>query len=349
MVRRIVTLTVLFALACARAPEAPAQQAVAGDEAEADPRDLDPGGTYRDLVAAARELDRLRDTESDAGCLLSTDRLEADLAPGVRPPPDPPEDWEDFLEGSIAPVNVLSRWGPAGSMASASPTFATLTTTLPPLTGPVVVWLLRADDTLVRRSDRSVRGPAHEDDELSASAETEGTLLIAAEADVPLARVRAVLALVPEALRGRVALATALARGTRLPTAPEAPEEDGGDLCRDGLPAPEGPEGELRPEAIVGALGPLRMGAEQCVASTDGPGVAGGLMQLSVAIGPDGAVAEACVREDGTSDPVLRACVLRALRATLFPAPDPPGTVRFDLPLRLAPDPRMGQRPLCAP
>ncbi|HJL14726.1 MAG TPA: hypothetical protein RMH99_03665, partial [Sandaracinaceae bacterium LLY-WYZ-13_1] len=308
-------------------PEPGAETPTAGDEATDRPapagppddvRQLSADATYSDLLRAARTLDDRRDQGSDAGCLLRTPQgggagfaLAADLAVAVRPLRDAPEDLDARLATDGSAVNVLSRWGAYGPGDPDRPTFAAVTTTLPPRREPAIVWAVTDRGVYVRSTQRPTDAapPGSHDDAAAALGDPAalGALLVTAERSVPLTRLAEVLAVVPPALAGRVALAVALEPGTRLPEPPEASGANGADaLCPDGLPAlaEDAPVGSLAPRVILSSLGPLRQGAEICVGTTGG---AGGRVELALRIGPDGRVAEACVVRDETDGPALRA------------------------------------------
>ncbi len=319
-----------------------------------DLRALAPDATFTDLLRVARTLDDRRDQDSDAGCLLARAptgwRLSADLAVAVRPLANAPDDLDARL-AAATPVVVLSRWGRYGTPGDGVLVLNALTSTLPPPREPALVWVITADGVYVRStaapSAREAGTAEAARDALSADA---GALFVAAAGSVSLARLAAVLALVPPELAGRVALAVPLAEGVRLP-ADAAAASSGADnaRCPDGLPElpEEAPIGDLRPDRIVASLGPLRQGAEICVGATAGPGAAGGRVVLAMRIGPDGVVNEACVVESAAPDPALHECLARAARAVAFDAPAPPGFVDVQLPLVLAPLPAQRQRPLC--
>ena len=71
---------------------------------------------------------------------------------------------------------------------------------------------------------------------------------------------------------------------------------------------------------------------------------AGGLVELTLRVGPDGAVSDACLLSDELGGTTLRDCLIRAAQATRFPRPMPAGSVDLALPLRLRPS---YQRTLC--
>ena len=321
-----------------------------------DPRTLGEAATFADLVRAASTLDRRRDQDSDAGCLLAHPssgwRLSADLSVAVRPLTQPGP-IEHLRDGNA--VVVLTRWGAYGEAQANTPAFNAITTTLPPAAGEAIVWVVTADGILVR-STRTAMPVDVSTLEQAASAlspsdgEPGGALFVAADGAVPLSRVAEVLASVPQGWSGRVAFAVALAPGVRLPARPEAIAlEDDSTRCPDGVPAlaEDAPLGVLRPDRIVASLGPLRQGSALCVGATSGGGAVGGRVVMALRIGPDGVVSEACVVHDGMDDPLLRACLIRAARGTAFEAPDPPGFVDVQLPLVLAPLATQRQRPLC--
>jgi hypothetical protein len=170
--------------------------------------------------------------------------------------------------------------------------------------------------------------------------------LVTAEASVSLSALRDLLETLPREASPKVALAVVLAEDVRLP-APAPHTDDGRGLCPDGLPRLRGNVGELETADIVSALGPLRDGATQCMATATGPGAAGTRIGLAMRIGPDGRLAEACMTADSAADPVLRDCLLDAARATTFPAPDPPGSVDVILPMELVPDASLAQLLVC--
>lgn len=350
---------VLFVAACGGSPP-PADERLEPrpqplDAPAADGRSLGVDANYADLLTIARTLDQRRDQDSDAGCLLRRRaggwRLDADLAAAVRPLPEPPADLDERLGGEAGPIVVLSRWGAYGEARLGALALTAVTTTLPPRREPAIVWFVTEAGVTSRSTIAPVESGAGSIQEAVARLPAEvGALFITAEAGVPLARLADVLRRVPESLFGRAGLAVPLAAGTRLPSPPPtAPIEGPETLCPEGLPAlaDTDPIGTLEAEPIVSSLGPLRRGVEACVGATEGPGAAGGRVSMALRIGADGRVATACVVEDETGDPALRACLVRATRSIAFPAPTPSGFVDFQLPLALSPLESQRQRPLC--
>lgn len=350
------TALALLLLACGPSPaperpRAPDPRAAPAPTPAADVRALAPDARFLDLVRAIRTLDDRRDQESSAGCLLREGwRLEADLAVAVRNFAAPPDDLSELAEDA-GPINVLSRFGTYGDGDSSRLTFNALTTTLPPVREPAILWAISGGEVFVRSSAARAPTARPMDAEHAARALSPdaGALFVTAEAGTSLARLASVLRHVPESFAGRIAFATPLVRGTRLPAPPPPAEADASLVCPEGLapPAEDALEGELDPRAIVGALGPLRQGAQACVSAAQGPGAGGAHVRLALRIGPDGRVSEACAISNDSSDAALSACLVRAVRATIFPAPDPPGLVDVALPLALSPLETQRQRPLC--
>jgi hypothetical protein len=160
----------------------------------------------------------------------------------------------------------------------------------------------------------------------------ETTVYVAAEAQIPLSEVWQLL----EALRGRtkhVALAVNLLPGTSSPPRKDAAEAP--PRCPDGLGPVTGASGDLAPARIRAALAPLVERAPECLTRAEGPGAAGGRLDLALRVADTGRVARACIRGDDTGDAALERCVLSLAEALTFPAPDPSGSVDIVLPLVL--------------
>jgi hypothetical protein len=313
-----------------------------------------PGATFSDLVAAARRLDDLRDQESEAGCLLRVGdggtRFDADLAVAVRPLPPAPPDLDARLANDRGPVRILTRFGAYGS-SPAQMGLVAIATTLPPTRGVGLALFLTDHGAYARRTDRAggERDASRIEWILERTPWNEFDLVaVSAEATVPVTALVAFLRQLPASLAGRLTLATPLPEGTRLPDPAVVGEgAESADLCAEGLPElpEEAAEGDLPPDRLRAGLEPLVRAAELCVGTSVGSGAAGGRVRVAMRIGPDGRVEGACVREDTTGDPTLRACLVRAAQALAF---DPPGGyLDLALPMTLAPGAPQRQRALC--
>jgi hypothetical protein len=327
------------------------------------PRVLAPEATFRDVVAAIAALDDGPDESSTAGCVLREGRdgephhLEADLSVAVRPVPAPDSDLDGRLGRS---ARVLTRWGPIGA---AHPDLALVALTgTPPASGEAAIVLVVTDEGVYGRVaraaplDRADFGPASIDQagariaDLVARPELAAApIFVTAERGVRVERVARLfewLARVPSA---SVALAVALAPGTRLPDAPAQETGPGAATCPDGLPATsdDAPEGDLPADTIRAGIEPLRAASIECLAHAGAGAVRGGVAELAFRIGADGAVQDACFVRDATDDPALRACIVRAALGIRFAAPSPAGTVDVVLPLRLAAEPAPPVRARC--
>lgn len=359
---RIPILAIPILVACGAAP-APAPHPVRDREARGDDhaaaraarsdRDLDREATFADLVTAARRQDDRRDQDAAAACLVRASasgyRLEADLAVAVRPLPAPPAELDARMEAERGPIRVLTRFGTYGAEHAQSGLVA-INTTLPPSRGVALAFVLTDRGLYARRSDApgGERDASRPEWILARVPWTEIDLLaITAEAAVPIASLVELLAAIPTSMAGRVTLAVVLEEGTRLPEPAAIDPGEGAELCPQGLPelAESDPLGDLPADRIRDALGPLRTGAELCVGTSTGPGASGGRVSMAVRIGPEGRVSDACVIEDTSGDPQLRACLARAARELSF---DPPGGyLDFTLPLALEPGRAQRQAPLC--
>jgi hypothetical protein len=317
---------------------------------EIDHRGLSLGASWGELVAAARALDDESAAESDAGCVLRGTgpyRFEADVAVAIRPLPEAPEDLDARLEESGS-ARLFTRWGQINGEGELAIVAFTGT---PPPSAPRGAAVVVTDRGLYVRpaGTGEAHGPLPFDEGVGAAramVAASPMTVIAAESGVPLETMRDLLERLPREASPKIALGVTLAPDVRLPD-PASREDAGRGMCPDGLPDYDGALGELSPRAIVGALGPLREGAQRCMTTATGPGAAGTRIGLAMRIGEDGRLSEACITEDSASDPALRACILDVARATAFPAPDPPGAVDAVLPMELVPDASLAQALLC--
>jgi hypothetical protein len=292
-------------------------------------RDLAADATFADLVAAARRQDDLRDQDSSAGCLLRAHpwRLEADLAAAVRPLPEPPPS----ITGRLDRAAVLTRYGAIGD-PSAPLGLVAFTTTRPAAGAEGMVLVVTARALFLGRTGQA-RFDEIDPSRLARLDDGASQLFVTANADVPVAELARVLALLPP-MPGRVALAVALPEGTRLP-APSVDAAETAPICAL-EPLPDEAWGDLSVDALRSGVAPLAERARLCAGTTSGPGALGGRVVLSMRIDPRGRVSEACVSEDETNDGVLRACLVAAARELGFPAPSG-GSVDVALPLRIEP------------
>ena len=174
-------------------------------------------------------------------------------------------------------------------------------------------------------------------------------MLVSADAQVPVDVLRDVLSAIART-RVPIALATPLPPDTRMPEASDASPPEAG-LCPDGLPAlpADSASGELPVEALLAGLGPLRERGGACLGYGGPAATEGGRVELHFRVGPDGAVRDACVRQDDIGDAAVRDCLLAAARELIFATPEPRGMVDAAIPLALTPLPEteLAQRPLC--
>lgn len=352
-----------------RAQRTHADGAAQGDPARGDgagsARALGATATFADLVHAARTLEDRGEGGASAGCLLrgsgaaaSPWRLEADVAVAVRPLPAPWDDYDAHLRGHRGPARVLSRWGQTRAepyslalvaFTSTVPVDATRGAAVLVLTDAGAYVLGTAPDSPLSATGALPLARVVEALRALQPGSTPALVAVTAEADLPLASVRAALAVLAD-LGAPSTLAVPLAPDVRLPAEPAvAPDVAERGLCGHGLPeaAADAVEGDLAPGDIVGALTPLREAAARCLSVTSGRAASGGRLEVTLRIAANGTVSEACTLRDELLDPALRICVLEAARSLRFPAPSPAGYVDVVLPLRLAADASLAQRPLC--
>lgn len=320
--------------------EAPARRALRASE------------RFVDLVAATQALAASGAADSTTGCLVARDgdgfRLEADLLPAVRPLPEPPAD----LAAGLAKgrVRVLSHWGQTGQGDYELALVGITTTPASAARAPATALLLTRQGVFLRHGERDADaddGPLALD-ALGARlvALPDRVLYVTAERDVAIGDLHALLARLP--FDRPVALAVALAPGTRIPEEP-LPAKTSEWLCQRGLPRlPRGTRtGELGTAAIATTLAPLREQGARCLAAATGPALAGGKLTLALRVDERGRVAHVCALASELADPALARCVIESARMLTFPVPSPAGSVDLHLPLELAPIGFALQRPVC--
>jgi hypothetical protein len=323
-------------------------------------RVVKPDTTYGALVQQLAELDAHGLAHSDEACLLSIAKgtgqwhLSADLAVAVRPLPETPVDLDAQLANRQA-SSVLTRWGHLGAGAK-GPLLAALTTS-PPSAREQALVIFVTDQGIYGRSS-NVAVPigwegALKPEQLSAllrrqreqlSSSVDG-IYITAERDIPLSQIKALLVdLTP--LQVPVALAAALAKGTRQPPVKEPSSEL---LCPKGLPPLESGStyGTLEPRQLQEARKTLQERAETCMEHASGTTAEGNMLNLATRLDQSGKIIQACFVTDEIGDVGLRRCVNQALKAVQFPAPEPAGIVDINIPLRFVYLPAFAQQPIC--
>lgn len=309
---------------------------------------------FGDLVAGAQALASAGAGDSDKGCLFARDadafRLEADLLPAVRPLPDPPVDLATGLARTHGRVRTLSHWGQSGTGEYELALVGLTTTPASAARAPATAILLTRKGVFLRHAERDA---VPEDGPLplaGVGARLAGlsghALYVTAERDVSIAEIHALLAQLP--FDRPVALAVALAPGTRIPEEPKpalAPEWS----CPRGLPRPakRSRPGEIGQSALAAALAPLRDEGARCLSTATGPALAGGKLTLALRVDEGGRVGHVCAIESTLADAALTRCVLESARMLVFPVPSPAGSVDLHLPLELSPLGFATQRPVC--
>jgi hypothetical protein len=283
-------------------------------------------------------------------------RLEADVAVALRPLPAAWADLDAPLRTRRGAARLLSRWGQtrAEPVALALAAFTGTQPTDPTLPGVAVVltdagaWVLGTTRDSPAATTPVAVASLPEVVRAVVAGNAPAQIFVTAEEGVSLEILRTALATLAP-FGAPIALAVPLAPDVRLPAEPVVPPEvmDRG-FCGSGLPEPaaDAVEGELPESALREALGPLRDAAARCLVSASGRAASGGRLELALRVTAEGRVGEACVLRDPILDPALRLCVLAAAQSLRFPTPRPAGFVDLALPLRLAPDAALAQRPL---
>lgn len=306
-------------------------------------RPLPANATFADLLVELADAETRPLENSPPPCLLREEagafHLMGRGASALRSPLPVERGLEGRLDREESSILVLTPYGALGSR-EASLMLATVTAAPFPEPASALALLLTRRGVHLRSTDphRPTRATlsSAEAAQTVREAREYGLLLVAADADVPLANVIALLRTLEDTGR-RVALAAILPSGTRLPETdfvdPSSPVD-----CPSGLPmlAPEAALGDADPAALTPVVQAFRANVESCLRTAGSPPGDDPQVLLAIRLGPDGRVGEACVMEHREAHPALRACLVGEARRLRFPAPDPPGYVdvvqrlRFD-------------------
>jgi len=345
-----------------------------GDDDAPATRVLALDATFADLVGQAAALAEAGQGDEDLACLLraapptgGAHRLEADLAPAIRPLPRPPAGTTATLRQSPPPT-ALTVWGRFGGRGADGPVLATFTTAPPPEPGDLVVSIPAQGAPVERPLTGAPPAEAEAEDaapggsapgsgndggptDAGPTGERAPAVVLTADAETPVRRMLDVMAS-HEDDWGEVVLAVLLPEGTRLPPPRTANvDEDPAQAamrCPDGLPAPSGPVGELPVDVVRSGIAPLVEATSGCTGQATGAVAGGGLLEIELRVTEDGRVDRACAATDEIGDPGFRACVLEAAEALRFPRPSPRGEVDVAVPLRIPEAAGLRQRPLCS-
>jgi hypothetical protein len=174
-------------------------------------------------------------------------------------------------------------------------------------------------------------------------------IVVAAEGDAPIARVREALDLVAKT-KGTVVLASPLPEAgpprKRASRYDHRVEEGEPYACSRAMKG--GVPGASAGEYQMGSLSKLSDMIERATARCgEALGVgAGGAIHVMMRINAKGSIEEACAETDDTGSAELRACVMEATKKLPLPKPDKPGLVVFGMPAVFTGKP---VQPLCDP
>lgn len=313
-----------------------------------------PPVTFADLVAQVGAH-----ASSTTGCLLQPGpagvAMVGRFQPGEATLTPPPADWDAILarSSSAAVVTPIGQIGPE----SASLRFTSLVP-VPRAMGqamlPVLVFtdeatwftVVPAPEMFLTASAQRLKPEDFERLRRDVIGKAKG-VVITAEAGVPMTKLVADLGALAD-FRGTVILATAWS-GAPAQRAPAVGYDlDDPGVCVGGITdVPKGQSPGQLSRALMFSL-PSRLTEAAAPCATKLNPDQGGEVQVALRLGQSGQVTEACVEHDTTHDPVLRTCVLRAVKASTF---DPPvGGTFLNLSSRvdLVP-PGVVQRAICAP
>lgn len=326
-----------------------------------DGRELAKTATFGDLVATAIKIGATDKAASTAGCNLrrlrdGSFRYEATIAAGTYAPP--PTDLDDLVTKTGPGVILATPYGNVGTGSGI--TLQTLSP-LPKSIGSSLVPAFFITDGGVYMKVTIQRGmsfgsgavtklqPSEVDRVKRELAPRAEAIIVVAEPDVKLDRVREVLEWVEDA-KGPVVFAVPLGKDARVPKAASGAKAPlGADGCPGGADLMDIPKGSVPGEYSMTKIGAVtddhKKDAMQCSAKLP-PGNAGGRMKIDFRIEPDGKVSKACVIKDEIGDAALRTCVLEKTRAHVFEKPEKQGIVNMGTELSFVP-PGTANRALC--
>jgi hypothetical protein len=321
-------------------------------------RALRADSTFGDIARVARELDQAGAGSSNASCLLRTSSspsLEADLMLAISPLPNPWNDFTRFNEAHGA-IRVLTRWGQAGPEIYDA-AIAAFTATPPVALDAAAAVVFLADDRAYVRLSSGAVSDAHKRS-VALGTLTQAVRAVApsnlavvyltATASTSLAHIHAALEQLG-ALEISVAFAVPLAPDTHLPARlVDASSEPAGDLCTNGIDVEESaPEGDLPPSGIQSVLRSAQPSLTACFTDNAREAAGGARYAVQLLVDARGHVERACVRQENVRDRALRSCVLNAVRALVFQAPQPSGSVLLELPFAFQATAASMSAPLC--
>jgi hypothetical protein len=336
--------------------------AQSSEDVPLDRRLLSTDARFGDLIAAVNHLDQHDQHHSEKKCLLrrlpfNSERiaLEADLAVAVRPLPDAPERLDKRLRTESGKIHVITIWDRIGVDASGIALVAFTTTSPASARLPAVALFLTDRGITIRQTDQ-IPEPNNKPIQLNQLAsfladiasQKNFALYVTADAQIPLSALYDLLSTLPYP-QPEVALAVALAAGTRLPTQSKPSTRDTAVWCPQGLPElkHDAPQGDIPRSDIVATVGAMREEAQQCLAAADGSAAGGGRVQVAIRVGASGSVERQCLIEDEIQNLALAKCILSTVSSLRFPPPNPSGSVDIHLPLRLTSQGISGQKPVC--
>ncbi|EPX58419.1 hypothetical protein D187_003891 [Cystobacter fuscus DSM 2262] len=314
-------------------------------------RELPDAATFGDLVASAAEVEA-SERASDARCGLRAGadgryRLEANLTPSlVKTAPIDLDEAAPFI-GRVALATPFGVVGNGSMLVALSPLPQRIRLGIV----PVVSVTDKAIYFSIATNQGISEGPATTIDEknlhvVRGMIPNADAVIVTAERDVPLDRVRDVLDWTDGAA-GPVVFGVFLGRDDHVPaTWVNAREPDGfveePGRCENGEHYWTVP-GRYDPATVARVSDEIRQEVASCAAKLP-PDSLGGRVTLSLKMGRTGRTADACLGEDQTQSAEVRACVLDRVRK--LPFPSSPKPVAVSVQVQLVP-PSLITRGLC--
>ncbi|MEM6960675.1 MAG: hypothetical protein AAF355_08995 [Myxococcota bacterium] len=321
-----------------------------------DPRKLSRSQNFAELIARIRVLEEHSQGDSSAACLFeerdSFFQFQADLAPAVRPLPEPSRDIAKRMRDQPGAVSLMTRFGWFGPGPDEPQlTLVALTTTSLQPGRALYLLALTERGAWMRTPEGEITGPhtgAALTDALRAAPQT-ALIAISADAELSIETLVRLIAQIPA--EKEVVLTVPLPPTTSLPSDTlnqgDGSETEAGLCISEASPVPPETPGEIEISEVRTALAGFQTTAARCVSATSHVGPMRIVIHFRVvAQRSRGTVREACVAEAAGTNARLRECVVEALEETIFPEPIG-GEVVFSLPLELEPKGPSDQHGMC--
>jgi hypothetical protein len=292
------------------------------------PKPFAANATFKDVVAALR---RAGDSHVVGDCIFKGDTIATyDGSPALA---DPPADLEPLFaspprSGFDAPgIKLVTSWG--STEGGGWLDLVALTPVPKSVHGGVTAVIFATDKGLYFGAVGHAVDAKPLDAGTMARVKSEilpkaKVVVVSAEGDAPLSRVKEALALV-NGTKGTVVLATPTSQpgspGKRYSRYDARVPKGTKDACEDDMTDVRGQKPGSYKMQTMSRFADAMMALDKTCGESLPPGK-GGSIHVMMRIGADGKITKACAETDDLGDEKVRACVMDAVRKQKLPAPD---------------------------